>query len=203
MSCSQTTSRQETLMILDNCNTSDRNRAVQDTSNWTWLDITICVSTKQDLIEVLGQPKIIRAWPVEGREKLTDNYHYEFDDYLIFWVATNKVIGIGFSSRNSQFLQTENLPKAINEAKEFYGRPELIGWSVYGSWYRSVVWPDRGVLAEVRIANDLDESRIVNIIYFTPMTKDEFTHSPWAKFFLTLRPESDNIEMLPQDPFNW
>lgn len=187
---------------MDNCNISNANQTIEDAQNWMWLNISICNSTKQDLIATLGEPKSIRAWPGEGDQHLTDNYHYDLDDHPIFWIKGNKVVGIGFSASKSQF-QTEDLPETVSEVKRLYGRPELVGWSIYGSVYRTVVWSSKGVLVEVRVDDDRDQSRISNIVYFSPMAEDEFINSPWSRFVLDSRPNSDYVDFLPQDPFDW
>lgn len=198
VTCSQNEPAKE-LVIVDFCQKSTGNTRI-----WTWLNITICASTQQQLVETLGQPEVIRAWP-NKHQNWGSTYFYDFDTPHIFWVFQSKVVAIGlFSTSTSQF-QIDALPKTIDDLKGLYGRPDLVGWGMYGPGYRTFVWPEKGILADVRIAmtDRNNKSTTSYIMYFNSMTNEEFTNSPWVRYFFTERPQSDVVDLLPQDPFEW
>ena len=203
--CFQTTPPTKTISVaLDACERLKNTQTNSETSGWTGLSITTCVSTEQDLIDKLGQPESISSESTQEGQYLIYNYRFLLDDNPIFWIAENKVIGIGFTRTGTyRHLQTDRVPITIDEIKELYGRPELVGWSVYGSMTRTVVWSSRGVLVEVRIDDDPNKARISNIIYFPAMDETEFANSPWSGYLLHSRPRSDVVDIGAQDPFDW
>ena len=169
-------------------------------SSWSWLDITIGYSTERDLVAKLGRPQNISPWPGNATNPLACIYRYQLEDGSQFWVAGNKVIGIGFWKSTAQF-NADDLPGTMVEAIDLYGRPEIVGWSsIYGSGYRSVIWVDRGIQAEIDVYGD---GMITDILYFTPVS--DFSALPWARLVLEKNPtlDTDSPDMMPRDPFDW
>ncbi|MEW5873328.1 MAG: hypothetical protein AB1894_28975, partial [Chloroflexota bacterium] len=199
--CSQSVSTEEVMMTPGQCY-AEEDQGIGKYPGWSWLGMTVGYSTEQDLVAKLGKPKSVFPWPTNVGKPLACVYRYQLEDWPKFWLAKNKIIGIEFSKSTVEF-HTDELPGTLHEAKSLYGRPELVGWSsIYGAGYRSVVWLNRGIQAEVAVGGDC---WIANILYFTPMGDDEFDASLWSQLVLTTNPtlNSDQPDTMPRDPFDW
>lgn len=171
----------------------------------TWLGITVGSSTEQDVIDELGVPESSRLWP--GDQPQACVYIYKADvSALRVWLAGNVVIGLEFGLLypHPAFGMVE-VPQTFEEAKEQFGHAELVGYSRHVNGVRSVIWLSHGVQAEINLV--ADSLPVISILYFTPMTQEEFRNSVWSSLILdsnpSLQPGSDFRENLPKDPFDW
>lgn len=173
--------------------------------NWSWKDlqeVEIGSSSSEDLITRFGKPKSIRPWLTSNQE-IACRYEYS-DDKPVFWVFDDKVIGIEFSGYRLQS-QTNPfaLPVSISEAEASYGRPEIVSWSMLGSGYRTVVWRSKGILAEVVLVRNIDNSQIASIFFIPPMNEAEFKNSIWTERISSTRSTSDSVDGWSLNPFQW
>lgn len=205
--CSQVTTDRDTITEQKECTGADvPGQNLPEASAWTWLNVTIGESTEQDIIAEFGEPDLTRLRP-DGRPEAC-LYIFKEDDGNSFnvWIAGDTVIGLEFGQtypRQPTFQRAE-IPRTFEQAKELYGRAELVGYS-NGGFARTIVWPTKGIQAEVSIVS---ESLAIGAIrYFTPMTEEEFYNSLWSNYILeenpTLYPTSDLRDTAPKDPFDW
>ncbi len=173
--------------------------------SWTWLGITVGKSTEQDVIAIYGKPKRTRLWPPDQPEACILIYTLDDDSILNFWLAGDLVIGFGVGQPYPLRDFPIDAPRTLEEAKDLYGRAEIVGYSTGGYGARSVVWLRHGMQATVNIRTD--DNSIDRILYFTPITEDEFHNSLWSGLVLdenpTLYPGSDVWDNAPKDPFEW
>lgn len=204
--CSSLISEGKEIIAGDECNPQDiplPDYDLKEEEAWIWLDITIGTSTEEELRARLGEPASITFWPQKSYEPQACVYRYqELDNYPTFWLAGGKVIAARFSTSNDQ-TQIEGQPATIDQAIELYGNAEIVGYNAtLGAGYRSVVWLDYGVLAEAYVGGG---QQVGTVMYFSPMSEDEFRDSPWSTYVLETNPTvgTDNIDDSPRDPFNW
>jgi len=190
-------------VVVTECNTSIEAEDIVITPSWTWLDITVGVSTRQDVLAKFGKPESINHWSTEKIEGIC-RYRYLLDGKrVVFWLNQDKVIGIEFLTPTYQ-LQVSGQAARVNDAVTLYGYPDMVGWGRATS-YRTIIWMSKGVLAEVILVHETEKSLVSNIIYFSPMNETEFTNSVWAEFIRDMRPESDSdsIDAWSENPFGW
>jgi hypothetical protein len=174
-------------------------------SEWMWLNIQVGKSTVQDTIANLGQPELTRLWPTANPQIC----RYVYDDgnggSIVIWLAERSVVGIEFVQPYPQQAFAVEAPRTLEQAKTQYGRPDIVGYSELGFGIRSVIWLDEGIQAEV--SNVSEDNRIGTILYFSPMSQEEFEVSPWSALVLdenpTLCPTCDLRDYAPRDPFDW
>lgn len=172
---------------------------------WTWLDITIGESTEQDVVNRFGVPDLTRLWPREQPQACIYVYKETTNTFRV-WLAGNTVIGLesGRTYGDAAF-HMKGAPLTFEQAKELYGRAELIGYSNLEYGMRSVAWINQGVQAEVSIY--IEGMPISTIRYFTPMTEEQFSDSLWSQLILdenpTQGPPYELIDIGPKDPFDW
>ncbi len=174
---------------------------IEEGAAWTWLDITIGVTTEEELLAELGNPGSISPWPQSSREPQACVYRYQqLDNYPTFWLAGGRVIGARFSTYDDQ-TRMNGQPATFNEAMELYGRAEIVGWNPLGG-HRSVVWLNYGILAEVIVGG---KQKVSTMLYFSPMDEEVFGDSLWSHFVLETNPTvgTDHIDDYPRDPFTW
>jgi hypothetical protein len=171
---------------------------------WTWYGITIGSSTEQDLINKLGEPSTRAPWPPSRGKLVACVYRYaDLDNFSEFWLTGGKVVAIQIATHDDE-TRLRGQPATLDELKELYGRADLVGWHpVYGAGHRSVVWTSEGMLAIV-FRGEPDDW-IGRILYFPPMSHDEFSDSMWSWYVLYTNPtlDTDVIDTLPRDPFDW
>lgn len=173
--------------------------------SWTWLGITVGKSTEQDVLAIYGEPKRTRLWPPDQPEVCIFIYTLDDDSFLNFWLAGDLVVGLEVGQPYPLRSLPIDVPRTLEQAKQLYGRAEIVGYSSGGYGVRSVVWLSHGVQAEVSTITDNDG--VGPILYFTPITEDEFRNSLWSGLVLdenpTLYPGSDLSDYAPKDPFEW
>lgn len=195
---------EDTSMPTSICNSEDfplPHYNVEGSAAWTWSGITVGITTEDELLAKLGEPSSITAWP--SNEPQACIYRYQdLNNHPTFWLADSKVVGACFSTYDEQ-TRLDGQPATFNQAKELYGRAEIVGWTLsLGAGYRSVVWLRYGVLAEISYRG---KQNIGTITYFMPMNEEEFRNSVWSTLVMETNPttKTDNVDTYPQDPFNW
>lgn len=172
--------------------------------SWTWLGITVGKSTEQDVITAFGEPKRTRLWPPDQPEACIFIYTLDDDSIIRVWLAGDMIIGLEVGQPYPLRDFPIDAPRTLEEAKKLYGRAEIVGYST-GGFVRSVVWLSHGVQAEISLISD--NNGVGSILYFSPLTEDEFRNSLWSGLVLdenpTLYPGSDLSDYAPKDPFEW
>ena len=80
------------------CYASNEHQTRGQDLSWTWLDITVGVSTEQDVSEMFGDPESKSPWiNFATGEQQACIYGYTINDEGIrFWLQDDKVVGIEF-----------------------------------------------------------------------------------------------------------
>ena len=180
------------------CNSSKPEEVLTMPSNYSWSGIVIGASTLDDVVTMLGTPKTIKAWGELEGEPAVCRYIY---DVPIIWIVGDKVIGIEFAT-SGKHAPDLPLPQTLEDIKHLYDYPSVVGWSSLNDPnYRAVVWTEEGVKIEILPSMN---NRVFSIFYFSPMSLNDFLDSRLSGLVLNSRPtNTDIIDTLPQDPFNW
>ncbi|MCP5099824.1 MAG: hypothetical protein GY943_30075 [Chloroflexi bacterium] len=188
----------ENLMESGDCISSGTNSELTSIG-YTWKQITIGVSTKEDVIEQFGEPKFIRTQTPQP--SLPSVCWYVYDE-ANFWIDNETVIGIQLPAFG-KYAQENDFPINIIILKESYGKPDIVGWSsTLGPNYRVLVWLNQGIEVDVFVGDD--NPRITSVLHFGSITVETFYNSPFVQLVSGTRPvNTDEIDPLPKDPFNW
>jgi hypothetical protein len=174
-------------------------------ASWTWLGVTVGQTTRQELLEMLGDPKETNLWFgfLQPRFLQACILGYEINDERVtFWIVNDIVTGIEFSKSSDSSFSSEELPSTVYDARNLYGLPTLVSWTPYGPGYRTVIWTDRGVLIQaVAVSN----AWVAQVFYFSPVAESDFNYTPWAQLVLNQQPDltGDVVYDLRRDPFDW
>jgi hypothetical protein len=163
------------------------------------------VSTVEDVLEKFGLPESVTPWRI-SEQQVVCHYRY-LQGGLLFWVYEGSILGIEFPKPPDRFpfpaAQVLNLPSTVEKARELYGCPEIVDWHRHGGGYRTVIWISKGVLLEVGLNYDLNDSRILRVIYIGTITDEEFQGSLWRTRIPESMPKGDSVYPWPKNPFNW
>ncbi len=200
MSCNQNNATDELIESVDPLLCSegslDKN---SDSGGYTWSGITVGITSMQEVISKLGEPIRIKQTNIEENSVMVCELIF---DKSTFWVSGDTVVGIEFASFGKRSPE-EDLPQNIEDLARQYGKPDIVGWSSrYGPNYRLAIWPEKGVAAEILVSDQI--SKVVSVLYFSPLPTSEFTISTFSFRVKFSRPEiGDVVDTSPQDPFNW
>jgi hypothetical protein len=132
---------------------------------------------------------------------------------VFFTVAGGRIREIEITSPGF-VLHDDQKPVYLKELVDLYGRPQLIGFNkTLGSHARLIVWSNQGIRASVWIGYessingtlsiDINKAGPSYIVYFAPMPSEDYIGSFYSSGFSETRPDSDEVDVYPQDPFKW
>jgi len=161
----------------------------------TWRNITIGKSTLQDLEELYKPYRVlpIRVTPYDTRTKAYPKADYA--PLFQIWVGSDvykESLGLSafvevctvsdvIAALRVAALYDSSVPHSIQELIGFLGRPALISWSEKEKYSRLLLWPEKGISAEVQ------NFVVLESIYFYPFRSSKDT-DVWPLNRLLIKP---------------
>lgn len=179
-------------------------------SGLSWRGIIVGQSYLQDLEDLYGvvaaqvEPNLrgtfapVYRISLTGKASLDRQLAIEVEACVVNW----KIAALMISPVNDQ-----QLSDAIETWVGQFGAPEIVSWSVGGSWrYRDLIWPKKGLALHVDLGDaSLRMAYIATVVFFSPLRlNDDLSRWPYSQL-RKLPPTMPNDEGYPEavNPFDF
>lgn len=176
--------------------------SMQDSILWDWMDITVGQSSEEEIIAKFGPPEQTVVWPITASPVACVYYYHRDDVFFGVWLAGGQAIGLEFRDIKPNYRINETaMPASFEQAKQLYGRADIVGWSDRGSGFRSIAWLEQGIQADISL---IANNRIAIARFFPEFTSEEFEATLWSNLVFNEQSSGgDVVDTAPRDPFDW
>lgn len=205
----------------DPCMMNDKqgSKAVTGEQSWTFFGITIGKSNYRDVVSNLGEPDHRTPLYREDNKPVGCVFQYLQNKENIMnlraqyiWFSGGTVTAIEFSSPGYP-VNEDDEPASLEDMKNLYGLPDIVGFDKSASYSRTMIWLHKGIQARIAFPSDtnlstnntpieLIDARVSSVYYYIPIDIGSLSEAIFSQIS-DAPPSSDVVDIFPKDPFRW